>query len=100
MGRALARRQPGAKRRIIDTLGGSLPLGRRGDAEGVAVESTDAIHPVGGEHALLDADEGEGTAGAHHGSHGAAGIGIEAGGEIHRQHWHLQAIDCCDDLCH
>ncbi len=56
-----------ACRRIIDALGGRLPPGRDADAEGVAVEPTDAIHPVGGEHALLDTDEGEGAAGVHHG---------------------------------
>lgn len=84
VGRALARGQSGVLGGIIDALSSSLPPGRDADAEGVAVEPTDAIHPVGGEQALLDTDEGEGAAGTHHGSHGAAGVGIEAGGEIHR----------------
>ncbi|MNH11255.1 hypothetical protein D3C79_707640 [compost metagenome] len=98
--RAWARGQQGLEGGVIDPLGGGDKAGIRRHPEAVAVELADAVHPVGGQHALLDADEAEGASGAHQGAHGATGVGVEPGGQVHRQYGGIQAIDCCDDLCH
>ena len=99
MGSARARGHLRAQLRIIDTPGGGQHSVIRRHAKRITVKLADTIHPIAGEHPLLDTDKGEGASGLHHGPHGTAGIAVEAGGEIHRQHGHTQAIDCCDDLC-
>ncbi|MNH12466.1 hypothetical protein D3C79_720080 [compost metagenome] len=100
VGRARARGQQRLEAGIVYSQGGRNNALRWRHTEAVAVEPTDPVHPVSGQHALLDADEGEGAGGSYQGAHGATGVGIEPGGQVHRQHGGLQGIDCCDNPCH